>query len=78
MVWVDAVTRHTQPKRNFAHALDRIMDRVKPQGPDTSCSRKIHQVEVSQRERGRERESQKVGHGCDCQLGDLCVDLAQA
>lgn len=73
MVWVDAVTDTlTQPKRNFAHALDRIMDRVKPQGPDTSCSRKMHQVEVSQ------RKSQKVGHGCDCQLGDLCVDLAQA
>ncbi|KAG6360594.1 hypothetical protein INS49_011656 [Diaporthe citri] len=43
------------------------MDRVKPQGPDKSGSRKMHQVEVSQ------RKSQKVGHGCDCQLGDLQI-----
>lgn len=45
----DAVTDTTQPKRSFAHALGRIMDRGKPQGPDTNCSRKMHQVEASQR-----------------------------
>lgn len=53
------------------------MDRAKPQGPDTSCSRKLHHVEVYQREKSLKTSG--AGHGCDCQLGDLtCVDHAQA
>lgn len=34
------------------------MDRVKPQGPDANCSRKMHQVEVSQR---RSQKAQRGG-----------------
>lgn len=58
--------RHAQPKRNFAHALGHVMDR-EASGPR-------HELQ-SQDTPGRglpEKESKLVGHGCDCQLGDMC------
>lgn len=73
----DAVTDTTQPKRNFAHALGRIMDRVKPRGPDTNLQ--------SQDAPGRglsERESKgPAGWGTAATAtasSGTCVDHAQA